>query len=158
MVAGCLAGLLRKFALGARRSGRQITRPLLSEPPAAANQLNGSTPDKVHKTARNQPHHASWIYGVMGCGSTRAGKRPDAVECDGRAQGASLLSTHRLAYCPYGLACFSARPARKTSCWTSALRRASQHDRSKEAGCGKHNARAGLNLFVFNRSARGTSK
>ena len=76
--------------------------------------------------------------------STRAGKRPDAVECDGRAQGASLLSTHRLAYCPYGLACFSARPARKTSCWTSALRRASQHDRSKEAGCGKHHARAGL--------------
>ena len=77
------------------------------------------------------------------------------VECDGRAQGASLLSTHRLAYCPYGLACFSARPVRKTSCWTSALRRASQHDRSKEAGCGKHNARAGLNSFVFNRSARG---
>ena len=35
------------------------------------------------------------------------------------------------------------------------LRRASQHDRSKEAGCGEHNARAGLNLFVFNRSARG---
>ena len=69
-----------------------------------------------------------------------------------------LLSTrveHRLAYCPYGLACFSARPARKTSCWTSALRRASQHDRSKEAGCGKHTARAGLNLFAFNRSARG---
>ena len=87
--------------------------------------------------------------------STRAGKRPDAVECDGRAQGASLLSTHRLAYCPYGLACFSARPVRRTSCWTSAAPRASQHDRSKEAGCGEHNARAGLNLFVFNRSARG---
>jgi hypothetical protein len=64
--------------------------------------------------------------------STRV-REPRPVECDGRAQGASLMSTRRLSYSPQGPACFSARSvSRRASCWTRAALRASQHGRSKE--------------------------
>ena len=76
------------------------------------------------------------------------------VGCDGRAQGASLLSTRRLANSPSGLACFSARPVRKASCWAplpQPLPCFSVRPFRKLA------RRAGLHLtwhlFVFNRSA-----